>query len=349
MTPLRISILLAMFLASLTYAADKEKKTAPLFESNDLLEITIRGPFTTIMRERSRDEDMPGTLTYRDPEAGDMTVELGIRTRGRYRHQSRVCPWAPLRLDMKKSTAKETVFKDSNKLKLVTHCRNGASRYTQSLLAEHLAYRIFNQVTDNSFRVRLLRVTYVDTDKGDRERTEFAFLIEHRNQVAERIGLDVNGAESIEVDQLNGAHLNLASMFQYLIGNTDFSPIRAASGEPCCHNNVLFGEQKGAIEVIPYDFDMSGIVDARYATPNPKFKLRNVRERLYRGRCVNNQYLEASKQAFIDHKQAIYDLARNDEHFSNGTRKKTVGYIDLFYEVIENPKKFQAKIVDECV
>jgi hypothetical protein len=111
MTPLRTTILLAIFWASLSQAADNDKKTAPLFTSNDLLEVTIRGPFSTIMRERSRDEDLPGTLTYNDPEAGDVTLELGIRTRGRYRHQSRICPWAPLRLDFKKSSTKGTLFK----------------------------------------------------------------------------------------------------------------------------------------------------------------------------------------------------------------------------------------------
>jgi len=217
------------------------------------------------------------------------------------------------------------------------------------VFSEHLAYQIFNQMTDNSFRVRLLRVTYVDTDKGDRERTEFGFLIEHRNQVAKRIGLSVNSVESTEVSQLDGAHLNLASMFQYLIGNTDFSPIRAAAGETCCHNNVLFGDQAGQVQVVPYDFDMSGIVDARYATPNPKFELRSVQERLYRGRCVNNEYLGTSRQAFVDQKQAIFDLVESNEYFNNGTRKETVRFIDKFYAIIEDPKKFESRVTKKCV
>jgi hypothetical protein len=349
MALLRLAFFLAMFWTSLACAADDEKKTAPLFTSDDLLEVTLRGPFSTIMSVRSRDEDEPGTLTYTDAEAGEVTLEVEIRTRGRYRHQTRVCPWAPLRLDFKKSAVKGTIFKGSDKMKLVTHCRNGASRYTQALFSEYLAYRIFNQMTDNSFRVRLMRVTYVDTDKEDRERTEFAFLIEHRDQVAKRIGLDVNTVESVEVNQLNGAYTNIASMFQYLIANTDFSPIRAAPGEPCCHNNVLFGDQDGAILAIPYDFDMSGLVDAVYATPNPKFDLHSVRERLYRGRCENNAYLDTSKQAYIDQKQAIFDLAGNLEYYDNGTRKKTVRFIDKFYSLIENPKKFESELVDECV
>ena len=69
---------MAIFWVSLTLAADDEKETAPLFTSNDLLEVSIRGPFSTIMRVRSRDEELPATLTYNDPEAGEITLDLEI-------------------------------------------------------------------------------------------------------------------------------------------------------------------------------------------------------------------------------------------------------------------------------
>jgi hypothetical protein len=340
---------MAIFWVSLTLAADDEKETAPLFTSNDLLEVSIRGPFSTIMRVRSRDEELPATLTYNDPEAGEITLDLEIRTRGRFRHQNEVCPFAPLRLDFKKSTTKGSVFEGSDKIKMVTHCRAGSTPNLRALLREHLAYRIFNQVTDHSFRVRLLRVTYVDSDRKDRERTYFAFLIEHREQLEKRIGIPINSAEGTEIKFLDPAQTNLGSVFEYLIANTDFSPIRAAPGETCCHNNVLFGDVDGELLVIPYDFDMSGIVNAPYATPNPRFGLRSVRERLYRGRCVNNQYLGASTQAFIDQKQAIFDLVNDNEYFDNSTRKKTAKFINEFYETIEDPKKLQANISDKCI
>jgi hypothetical protein len=349
MTLLRILVILAIFWVPLSQAAETEKKTAPLFASNDLLEVTIRGPFTSIMSERSREEDQPATLAYSDPEAGDVTVELGIRTRGRFRHQEEVCPFAPLRLDFKKSSVKGTVFQGSNKIKLVTHCRNGSNPYTQALLREYLAYRIFNQVTDNSFRVRLMRVTYVDTDRGDRERTQFAFVIEDDKQLAERIGIAVNDVESTKVKLLDPAQTNLGSVFQYLIANTDFSPIRAAPDETCCHNNVLFGDQEGAILAIPYDFDMSGIVDAPHSVPNPRFGLRTVRERLYRGRCANNAYLDESTQAFINQRQAIFDLVNNNEYFDKGARRKTNRFLDDFFTIVEDPEKLQTYLVDKCI
>lgn len=350
MSPFRLLILLlAVSLTTPSLADTKKLKTAPLFTSDDLLEVTIRGPFSTIMRERSLSGNEPGTLTYNDAEAGEVTVELGIRTRGRFRHKTENCLWAPLRLNFKKSSAKGTVFAGSNKMKLVTHCRDRSVRYTQALLSEYLAYRIFNQVTDTSFRVRLMRVTYVDTEKNGAERTEFAFLIEHRDQVAKRIGIPVNRVESTKVSLLDGAYLNLGSVFQYMIANTDFSPIRAAPGESCCHNHVLFGDQDGQILAVPYDFDMAGIVDAPYAVPNPRFRLRDVRERMYRGRCPNSSHLGASAQAFIDSKQEILDLVANNEHFSSSNRKQTNRFISRFFAMIESPKKIESRLAKKCV
>lgn len=344
-----IFLLLALTLGTAVNGEIVNGKTALLFTSNDILDVRIRAPFTTIMRERSVDEDKPATLTYNDTEAGEVTVELGIRARGRFRRQSRTCKWAPLRLNFKKSTVKQTVLAGSDKMKLVTHCRKGSRIYSQAVLTEHLAYRILNLLTDASFRVRLLRVTYVDTDKKDRENTEFAFIIEHKSQLAKRIGLDINEVPSTRVRFLDPSHTNLTSVFQYMIGNTDFSPIRAAPGEPCCHNHILCGTEEGSVVPVPYDFDMAGIVDAPHASPSPNFKIRSVRERLYRGRCRNNEHVTASVRAFIDHKDEIYDLVTSNEFFDARTRRDTLGYFDEFYRTIENPKRLQSRLINKCI
>ena len=342
-------IFVAIVVGATAHGDDGVDKITPLFSSNEVLDVTLRGPFSTIMRERSEEEDRAATLTYDDAVEGSVTVELGIQARGRFRRQARVCKWAPLRLNFKKSSLENTVFAGSDKMKLVTHCRNNSDRYTQALLAEHLAYRILNLVTDASFRVRLLRITYVDTDKDDRERIELGFLIEHKNQVARRIGLDTNDAQQTTIDALDARHTNLGSVYQLLIGNTDFSPIRAAPEEACCHNYVLFGAEHGRMLAIPYDFDMSGIVDAPHAAPNPRFGLRSVQDRLYRGRCVNNEHIEASVQAFLDQKQAIYDLVDGNELFQPGKRKGTLRFINEFFATIERPDRIRRQLIDGCL
>jgi len=350
MTPLRIVLILVSLLGSPSAPPEEVKtRVAPLFADDDVLEVTITAPFAKIMRERSNEEDEPATLTYQDAEGSDVTLELGVRTRGRFRRQEHICPFAPLRLNFKKSAVKGTLFAKSDKLKLVTHCRDRSDRYAQSLLSEYMAYRIFNLVTDQSFRVRLLRVRYVDSEGKSKERSEHAFVIEHRDQLGKRLALQPNESEKTEVEFLQGQHTNLGSVFQYLIANTDFSPIRAAPGEPCCHNNMLFGDDPGNIIVIPYDFDMSGLVNAKHSSPNPRFKLRSVRQRLYRGRCVNNEHVEASTQAFIDRKADIYALLNDNPQFSKNTQKQTTRFLDDFFATIENPKKRQSKLIKQCL
>ena len=51
-----------------------------------------------------------------------------------------------------------------NKVKLVTHCR-GANKYDAYVLKEYLAYKIYNELTDYSLRVRLLEIEYVEEEE----------------------------------------------------------------------------------------------------------------------------------------------------------------------------------------
>lgn len=349
MTTLRITLLLLTLTLGTAASGDTNTgETAPLFASNEVLDVTIRAPFKTIMRERSDDTDTSATLSYNDAEAGEVTVEVSVRTRGRFRRRSETCSWAPLRLNFKKKSVRNTLFAGSDKMKLVTHCRKSGA-YFRALQSEFLAYRILNMVTDNSFRVRMMRVTYVDTDNKDREYTQYGFTIEQRDQLAKRIGLDLNEVARSQIGNLDPGHTNLTSLHQYLIGNTDFSPIRAPAGEPCCHNYVLFGEENGRIVPIPYDFDMSGLVDAPHASPSPNFKITDVRDRLYRGRCVNNEHVAGSVQAFIDNKENIYDLVTSNEIYKSKGRRAALEYLDDFYDVIESPARVQSSLIDKCI
>ena len=125
---------------------------------------------------------------------------------------------------------------------------------------------------------------------------------------------------------------------------------KAPPGDYCCHNYVLFQkEASDPIFALPYDFDQSGIVNAPYAVPNPTFKLRSVRTRLYRGRCVNNEYLEDSLQRFDDRRREIYLLINDQEGLTEYTRKSLIDYIDAFYKIISSPTKVKRYLADKCV
>lgn len=338
-------------MAATSLVADDQTtaKESPLFADNELLELTITAPFTNMMRERSADEEAAATLSYRDVVDGEVVLDVGIRTRGRFRKQKDICTFTPLRINFKKGATKGTLFKKIDKVKLVTHCRDGSRRYSQSVLREYLAYRILNTMTDDSFRVRLLHVTYIDTNPKKRQREDFAFFIEPDDRLEKRLGLKVQDVPKTTISSLDGAHTNLVSVFQYLIGNTDFSPIKAPEGEPCCHNHVLLGTRNDSMLSIPYDFDMSGFVDAPHSAPNPRFRLRNVRIRLYRGRCMNNARLATTLQAYTDRKADIYTLLSGLTQLSDQTRRKVKRYIDDFYATIEDPKRVNARLEEKCI
>ena len=332
-------------MAVTAYAA--EGQTAPLFTSHDVVSVTITAPFKQLMRERSPEEEAQGTLAYQDPGAGEVTLDIGTRTRGHFRRRSDVCRFVPLRLNFRKT--KGTLFAKSDKIKLVTHCRSRTSRYTQAVLREYIAYRILNLLTDRSFRVRLLRVKYVESTDGRFVDDNYAFLIEHHEQLGKRIGLERNPVERTSIPDLDSAYTNLVSVFQFLVGNTDFSPIEAREGEPCCHNHVLMGDKPGAILSVPYDFDMTGFVSAPYARPNKRFGLRNVRERLYRGRCVHNAHLEASLQRVREQRDAMYALVETTPGLSASSTRLTKSYLDSFFKLIDSPRNVERQIVDNCL
>jgi hypothetical protein len=111
----------------------------------------------------------------------------------------------------------------------------------------------------------------------------------------------------------------------------------------------LFASEAGAIYAIPYDFDMSGLVDAPYAEPNPRFRIKRVTQRLYRGRCAYNDNLQTSIQLFQDNRDAIYDLIGQQQQLDDSTRKKVSKFVDRFYDVVDDPKKVNREISSQCI
>jgi hypothetical protein len=318
-----------------------------LFAVDDMLEITLSAPFRTISRDRDEEPaDRPGTLSY-EHEGESHSLAIGIRPRGKSRRDRDVCTFPPLRLDLPKGEAKGTLFAKQDKLKLVTHCKTSES-HQQYLLREYLAYRILNVLTDTSFKVRLLKVNYVDEDRGGRVTTRLGFLIEHKDRLARR--LDTELVETIRVDakKLAPAAATLAELYQLLISNADFSFIRGPANDSCCHNAVLFAGQAGEVIPVPYDFDVSGIVDAPYAMPVEELKQRNVSDRIFRGFCRPAPHLDNAVQAMQVNRDAIYGLITGLDGLNENNRRRVTRFVDGFYKILDDPRLFEREIAGAC-
>jgi hypothetical protein len=317
----------------------------PLFQEDAALRVEITAPFARLINERPKEEEFQGSFKFKEAGGSWVELDLQVRARGKFRYAN--CDFPPLYLNFKRSQVAGTLFDQQNRIKMVVHCKDSA-RYQQSVLREYLAYRILNSLTDRSFRVRLLDVTYIDSEDRRPRMVRNAFLIEHVDRLGHRLGRQKLNIFPDNVQAIQADYLNLTSVFQYLLGNTDFSPI-LGSQEECCHNYELFGKEGGPLLAIPYDFDMSGFVHTPYARPESGLGISNVRQRLYQGFCVNNGHVEASISEFLRARDTLYALAANLQQMEPGVRERIAEYMDEFYETISDPQAVQREIIDRCI
>jgi hypothetical protein len=318
----------------------------PLFQSNEVLEATLTATFSELGDERDA-EYVEATFELHSGGDDSQVFDVKIRPRGHLRLET--CKLPPLWLNFKKSQVKGTLFHKQDKMKLVVHCGD-TIRYEQAVLREYLAYRILNLATPYSFRVRLLRLRYIDSAAERDEQVRYAFLLEHKNRLGKRIGAKDLKIEETSLEALQPDHLNLTSLFQYLIGNTDFSPIAPAPYDECCHNYELFARKGEELLIaIPYDFDQAGFVNAPYAIPAEQFGIESVRERVFRGRCVNNDYIDASIARFQEARDDIFQLLETHEGMTKLTRSSLVRYVNLFYKIIDDPGRTESRMTRQCI
>jgi len=325
------------------------QKPPKLFSSRDTLEVTMEAPWDDVQRRESYQGTYPAQLRYQDSNGRTVAIDMTVERRGVKRQET--CSFPPIRLRFEKAAAKGTVFRGEKSLKMVTHCKS-SERYDQYYILEMLAYRMYNLLTDYSFRVRPLQVTYLDSASGQAETSRFAFLIEDDSDVAKRNGLKKLDLPKISPDRLDAETASLMSLFQFLIGNTDWAALIGPDPRECCHNVKLIGpEPLGPQDValpVPYDFDSSGLVDARYAAPHHDLPIKSVTQRLFRGYCLHNATLESARQAILGQESAIRALVEDEQRLTASSRKKAGRFLDGFFEIAADPDKFEKYVTGRC-
>lgn len=338
--------MLVLLAATSVSASEQTSRSVALFDSRNAVEITISAPWREIIRNRDVQDPYAATLEYIAEDGSRENVALTVERRGKTRQ--RVCRFPPIRLRFDKSDVEGTLFEGNKSIKMVTHCNNG-SRWEQYYVLEMLAYPIYNLVTDRSFRVRPLTVTYQDTDRDANDGPRFAFLIEDDSLVADRNGLDKYDAVEIRPEQLDPLESSRFALFQYLIGNEDWSSLGGPPGDDCCHNAKLIGpDANDRLYAVPYDFDSSGLVDARYAVPNEALPIARVSQRLFRGFCLHNSTLEAARTELLENKPAIMAIVEQASQLRSGSRTQARSYLENGFEILEDRKLFDRAITGAC-
>lgn len=310
-----------------------------LFDSDEPLHITLSGSIRALLGDRlGNPKKYACTLSCAGKDSVASIFPVEVSTRGHFRRLAENCAYPPLRIRFPKDSAhSNTVFWGQQKLKLVMPCTDDAY-----IVREWLVYKLYNLVTPFSFRARLVRVTLVD-DKNKKERGPFyGILIEEEAQMAKRNGMVAIDRKMKPKQTQTDAFLSMA-VFQYLIGNTDWSV-------QFLQNIKLMATDSAAPPVaIPYDFDHSGMVNAPYAGPPVELQMQSVKQRRYRGYCVADMKLFEPVIAQYKHlKNDIYGVYTGCALLDPKYVKSTVQYLDDFYETIESPKGWQKEFFYPC-
>lgn len=315
---------------------------APLFEESSVLDIELTGPLTELLSDKNSKEKMTFTLRA---DGAEHSIE--VRLRGNSRRG--VCSFPPLRLSFKKKASVNTLFENQKHLKLVTHCRESEAAQ-QVVLKEYMAYRIFNMLTDWSYRVRLVRVTYVDAgpESGTQELQRYGYIIESEDELIERIGATKANRTAITRGSLDAGQAALVFVFHYLIGNTDWSMVKADVSNYCCHNGTLL-ELESKLILVPYDFDLSGLVSARYARPDPSLRIKRVRQRLYRGYCLPGDELPRALRTIMDEQSNILTLPFETPGVVEKEMGVASGYLETFFKNVKDIEKTAKKFESRCL
>jgi len=312
-----------------------------IFDTNDPLHCSLKFNIKEFQKDKFKENKIPAILTYHKNDTVSIHKDIYIEARGQSRKT--ICYFPPIKLKLKHTSFDDPYMDQIKNQKLVTHCKSAKS-FDQILLKEYLVYKLYNVFTEQSFRVRLMEMNYIDNEQKVKSFSRYAFLIEDSEVLAFR-----NNSMLLKMDNLGMKHVEkpsmiLFSLFQFMIGNVDWSI-------PGLHNTKLIKSmdltQKLSIAV-PYDFDYSGFVNASYAVNVRDPEIASVRLRMFEGVCFTKEEYLPGLQKFIKHKSELYAIINNFELLKPNTKKEVVSYINEFYEIIEDPNFYEKYILPDC-
>jgi len=320
------------------HARRVEAEQRPLFADTDPFPFTLQADFKTIGKDRNPESknDYPGLLTLPGP-GGPSILHVKLRPRGHFRRRASTCSFVPVRVEFDKAEAKGTIFDGQKTLKLVVHCQN-EDVYEQYILREYAVYRVMNLLTPMSFRARLARVSYVQGKPGDVVRADAAgaakpftsrigMFIEDQDDVARRAEARVMEIPRVVFKELEPDPLATVMVFEYMIGNTDYSIF-------ALHNVKLLRTEDRKVYVVPYDFDLSGLVHTAYAAPTPGLGQLTVRDRVYRGPCRPETEIGPVLERFKAHKDDVFAVYDSIPGLAPEYRGEAKEYLQQFFSTI---------------
>lgn len=315
-------------------SADNQNKSFYLFGSDEILKISISFDLTDFLHKTKRENSFDGLMTIYPSENDSIVKEITVKYRGTFRFEN--CSFPSMQINFKKAIHAYCDTDRIKKLKMVSRC-GAAKIYDEYGIREYLVYKLYNAITDTSYRVRLLSITLNDTQNRKKPVTQYGFFIEPLDILAARINANI--VKSINLNQANIVPevMDRVAIFNYMIANWDWSV-------PGLHNISVLKSRK--IEdtslglSVPYDFDISGLVNADYSIPAEATGLKNARDRKYSGICRSKEVFVNELKGFSDKKEKLYSVVNDFQYLSEKSKKDIINFLNQFFVQIEKGKNF---------
>ncbi len=335
-----IAIAILLILACPGIAQTKKIEEKKFFRDELPVQMKLSTDIKSLLLEKTNLKYVNASISCMFPDSTVAEGQVRIKPRGHFRKDN--CRLTPISINFKNEGSQ--VFSKLGALKMVVGCGPGDVD-EQTLLKEYLVYKIYNLLTDMSFRVRLLHVDYHDTRGKVKPYTQYAFLLEDMDDLAKRNKCKKKENVRYPHHYIQREQATLVYLFQYMIGNTDWSV-------PYYHNIKMMVEKADTLSKpypVPYDFDMTGLVNPRYGQPPPDMGLKYLTQRLYRGYKRSLEEIETAIKIFLDKKEAIYSLITEFEFLNNAGKKQMTAFLNGFFDDISDKKDLKYIFVDNAL
>lgn len=311
-------------------SSDNKQSIFDLLKEEGFSKVTLVTDMEQLLQNKSNETYQAAEMRFQKADETFAGYSIQLKTRGETRKE--LCDFPPLKLKFSEKDLKKQGLADYTSLKLVTHCREDAD-FEQTLLREYLTYKMYNCLTDKSFRVKLVQIQYVDSKSKLPPVEQYGFVLENKKEMANRLQARLIDEQIQPLKKIDYQQYQLFTVFQYMVGNTDWNLSKQ-------HNIKLLQIKDSPSPIpVPYDFDFAGLVNSPFAKPYPSLPIADVKERFFQYRGKSNADFREICDIFKAKKSEILELCVKLDFLELTAQADMINYLESFYKLINIPEK----------